>query len=147
MGVTISANSGKATARSIDLGYGGFSNLRHRVAELCGDPWASHYSKLKSRPIFFDSEAEKTFFDEFDAETLRLVDGGKVNVKIVDFCLQSDAEGRIRYGACKQILKVIGDYDDNILYGYAGRPDCARWKDFKAILEDCARLKCDMVWQ
>ena len=52
-------------------------------------------------------------------------------MKIVDFCLQSDCEGSIRYGACKELLKVIGNYDDNICYGYAGREDCAMFRDFK----------------
>lgn len=146
MGVTISVKSKNAQARSIDLGGGGFMNLREKVAELYGDPWASHYAKLMHKPFFLDADKENAFYEEFDAQTLRLVENGKVSIKIVDFCLQSDCEGSIRYGACKMILKVIGDYDDDILYGYAGHPDCARWKDFKAILEDCVRLKCDMVW-
>lgn len=50
------------------------------------------------------------------------------------------------YGACKELLKIIGDYDDNVLYGYIGRPDCAKFRDFKAILQDCADNKCDMIW-
>ena len=85
-------------------------------------------------PVHFDKKAEK------------LLQEKKVSPKIVDFCLQSDISGSIRYGACKEILKTIGDYDDNICYGYAGRSDCAMFRDFKAILEDCIRLKCDMVW-
>lgn len=68
------------------------------------------------------------------------------DIKIVDFLLQTDVGGRIRYGACKNILKVIGDYDDNILYGYCGRPDCAKFADFKSILQDCVDTKSDMIW-
>ena len=45
------------------------------------------------------------------------------------------------------MLKVIGNYDDNICYGYAGREDCAMFRDFKKILEDCAEHKCSMVWR
>lgn len=45
------------------------------------------------------------------------------------------------------VIKVIGDYDDAIHYGYAGRKDCAMFRDFKAILTDCAVHKCDMVWR
>lgn len=145
MGVTISVKSKNAQARSIDLGYGGFSNLRNKVAELTGEPWASHYLTLSQAP--WVGEERKKFFDAFDRRTEQLVNTKQVSIKIVDFCLQSDAKGCIRYGACKQILRVVGDYDDDILYGYCGRPDCARWKDFKAILEDCVRLKCDMVWR
>lgn len=141
MGVTIRC---KKTGRSIDLGYGGFANPREKVAELCGDPWASHYAQLGHAP-YLGQEA-KAFYKEFDNETVRILDAKKVSIKIVDFCLQSDCEGSIRYGACKQILKVIGDYDDKICYGYVGRPDCAMFRDFKAILQDCVENKCDMVW-
>lgn len=140
MGVSIWC---KKTHRSIDMGCGGFNNLRNKVADLVGEPWASHYHKL-DYPFF--GEEEKQFFEAFDAETKRLLDEKKVSIKIVDFCLQTDCGGSIRYGACKEILKAIGDYDDNILYGYCGRPDCARFRDFKAILKDCVENKCDMVW-
>lgn len=44
MGVTISC---RKTGRSIDLGGGGFFNLRNKVSDLVGDPWASHYRKLE----------------------------------------------------------------------------------------------------
>lgn len=142
MGVTISC---KKSGRSIDLGYFGFANLRRRVARLAGEPFASHYDGLDAAPFF--GEARKAYFEEFDRRTVELIDSKQVSVKIVDFCLQPDAGGSIRYGACKEILKIIGDYDDDILYGYAGRRDCAKFKDFKAILQDCADQKCDMVWR
>lgn len=135
----------KKTRRSIDMGYGGFNNLRNKVADLVGDPWASHYHKLDYAPIFGD--ARKNFYEYFDAETELLLQEKKVSVKIVDFCLQPDCEGSIRYVACKEILAAIGDYDDDILYGYCGRPDCARFRDFVAILKDCVEHKCDMVWR
>lgn len=141
MGVTIRC---KKTGRSIDLGVGGFANLREKVAELYGDPWASHYAQLGNAP--YSSQEAKEFYKEFDDETMRILEAKKVSAKIVDFCLQSDCEGSIRYGACKQILKVIGDYDDNICYGYFGRPDCAMFRDFKTILQECVENKCDMVW-
>ena len=135
----------KKTHRSIDMGYGGFLRLRNKVADLVGDPWASHYHTLDCAPCI--GEGGRQFFENFDAETKRLLDDKKVSIKIVDFCLQPDYEGSIRYGACKQILAAIGDYDDNILYGYCGRPDCARFRDFVAILRDCVENKCDMVWR
>ena len=135
----------KKTHRSIDMGYGGFNCLRNKVADLVGEPWASHYHKLDYAPL--SGDARKGFFEAFDAETQLLLDAKKVSVKIVDFCLQPDCEGAIHYGACKEILKAIGDYDDDILYGYAGRKDCAMFKDFVAILRDCAENKCDMVWR
>lgn len=141
MGISIYAK--KDPQKIIDLGMGGFLNLRKQVAELAGEPWASHYKKLTDTPF---SQQNKQFYEDFDNETMRLLSKKNVSVKVVDFCLQSDCEGAIRYGACKQLLKIIGDYDDDILYGYAGRKDCAMFKDFKAILQECADKKCDMVW-
>ena len=142
MGLTISC---KKTGRSIDMGYFGFANLRRRVAKLAGEPFASHYDGLDHAP--FLGEARKTYFEEFDRRTEDLIRKKKVSVKVASFCLQPDAGGRIGYGGCKALLKIIGDYDDNILYGYAGRKDCAMFKDFKAILQDCVDHKCDMVWR
>lgn len=141
MGLTISC---KKTGRSIDLGYFGFAHLREKVAELAGDPFASHYEGLRKAP--FIGEARTKYFEEFDRRTEELIAKKQVSVKVASFCLQPDVGGRIGYGGCKKLLQVIGDYDDNILYGYAGRPDCATFKDFKAILKDCADHKCDMVW-
>ena len=141
MGITIFC---KKTGRSIDLGYGGFAVLRERVAKLAGEPFGSHYEGLRRAPIL--GEARKTFFEAFDRRTVELIEKKQVSIKVASFCLQPDAGGRIGYGGCKELLKVIGDYDDNILYGYAGRKDCAMFKDFKAILTDCAETKCDMVW-
>lgn len=130
MGLTPHAK--KSPEKSIDLGAGGFLRLRQKVSQLAGEPWANHYATLLHRP---PSKSDKeSFYAEFDAKLAQLIAGRKVPVKLVDFCLQSDIEGSIHYGACKQLLKIIGDYDDDILYGYAGRPDCARFRDFKAIL-------------
>ena len=126
---------------SIIMGSGGFLRLRSKISELVGEPWASHYKALVEERIRDEKEREK-FYEDFDKKTEELLNKKRVSVKIVDFCLQSDCEGSIRYGACKELLKVIGNYDDNICYGYAGREDCAMFRDFKKILEDCAEHKC-----
>ncbi len=142
MGVTIRAK--KDPQKSIDLGYGGFRRLRAKVAELGGEPWASHYGSLAAA---LPSQRTSAFYKAFDAKTQELLDAKKVSIKMVDFCMQSDGGGAIRYGACKLLLKAIGDYDDEKLcYGYSGRLDCATFHDFKKILQECAMKKCDMVW-
>ncbi|MCG4526346.1 hypothetical protein [Intestinimonas massiliensis (ex Afouda et al. 2020)] len=147
MGVSITC---RKTGRTIDMGGGGFLRLRRKVSELQGGPFHDIYEEVCSWYPGCTAEAA----DEFDArinariEEL-LADEDKTkrpDIKIIDFLLQTDVGGRIRYGACKNILKVIGDYDDNILYGYCGRPDCARFADFKAILQDCVDTKSDMIW-
>lgn len=143
MGVTIKC---KKTGRDIDLGYFGFSRLRCKVAQLLGEPFYSHYMKLLDAPRFMEPDEEKNFCTQWDTEAARLITENNIPVKVVNFLLESDCDGKIRYGACKDMLKVIGDYDDNICYGYAGRKDCAMFRDFKAILQDCVDNKCDMVW-
>lgn len=144
MGVTMEC---KKTGRSIDLGYGGFNNLRNRVAKLVGEPFSSHYLRLSdSGVMFLIGEHRKKYFEEYDLKTEQMVINGSVPVKVANFLYQSDCEGKIRYGACKELLKIIGDYDDDILYGYCGRKDCAKFSDFKSILLDCVMQKCDMVW-
>lgn len=136
MGVTIRC---KKTGESIDMGAGGFMRLRNKVAELAGGPFAEHYLSLNP---FGDEE----YFKKFDERTAEILKEKRADIKIVDFCLQSDCDGKIRYGACKNILEVIGDYDDDIKYGYYGRADCAMFKDFKRLLLDCVKNKCDLVW-
>ena len=140
MGVTIRC---KRTHDSIDMGAGGFLRLRRKVADLYGEPWASHYRTLTDTP---PSRQTDEWYEAFDEKTKELLEAKLVSVKIVDFCLQSDVRGAIRYGACKQILKAIGDYDDDLCYGYAGRPDCAMFRDFRRLLEQCAENRCDLVW-
>jgi len=144
MGVTIRC---KKTGNDIDLGYGGFNNLREKVAELAGKEFGEHYAELSTPRAMFSMEPDrKEYFKSYNAKTAEMVKAKKVNVKIANFCYQSDCDGNIHYGACKAILKAIGDYDDNILYGYSGRSDCAKFKDFKSILQDCVETKSDMTW-
>ena len=56
MGVTIKC---KKTGREIDLGCGGFMNLRRKVAQLMGEPFYSHYEKLCNAPIIMQPEVEE----------------------------------------------------------------------------------------
>lgn len=147
MGVTLQC---KKTGTFIDMAYGGFNRLRNKVAELAGEPFASHMKKLDLQTCMslqFASKEERDKFNaDFDTETQRMIDAKQVSIKIVDFGLQPDCAGSIRYGACKEILKVIGDYDDNIAYGYASRKDCAMFRDFKALLRECVDNRCMLTW-
>lgn len=144
MGITIKC---RKTGRSIDMGCGGFSNLRNKVADLVGGAFGSHYMLLSEPHIIcMSGEKREQFYVAYDKHTEYLMQEESISIKVVDFLFQSNSGGKIRYGACKELLKVIGDYDDNIMYGYCGRKDCAMFADFKAILEDCVQSKSDMVW-
>ena len=144
MGVTLKC---KKTGNNIDRGYGGFLQLRRKVAQLYSDEFGKHYSELVvGEPIGVGEKEKMAWYEQYDAKTEKMIRDGRLDIKIADFCYQSDAGGSIRYGACKNILKAIGDYDDDILYGYWGRADCARFKDFKNLLQECVDNKCSLVW-
>ena len=141
MGITIRCEK---THTSHDLGCLGFLNLREKVAELCSPEFGEHYKTLF---YIFAVGGDKTkFYKEFDKKTAELLERKVVSVKVVDFCLQPDCEGKIRYGACKEIYKHIKDYDDNVCYGYSGRQDCMMFKDFIELVKECYDNKSDLVW-
>lgn len=144
MGVTIRC---KKTGSSIDMGYGGFNRLRDKVAELHSKEFGKHYQLLSSPHVMFlQGEARKVYFEEYDRKTAEMIQNKHLNIKVADFCLQPDCDGGIRYGACKVIYEAVKDYDDDLLYGYAGRPDCAKFSDFKELLKECYEAKSDLVW-
>lgn len=142
MGVTIEGKN-----KSIDLGYGGFNNLRTKVAELTEKDIFEHYKELEKSMYIFRDEERKDFFDKYDAETNKLDKKyeGKYN-PILFFLYASDCEGEIDNETCQELYKVIKDYDDNIAYGYIGRKDCATFKGFKEVVKDCIDNNCPMKW-
>ena len=144
MGVTLFC---RKMGHSIDMGYGGFMRLRKKVAMLAGEEFGLHYGQLfEHLCTLTDSKVRDQLLEDFDNKTEQFIRDKAVSIKVVDFLFQSDAEGEIRYGACKELLKIIGNYDDKICYGYAGRPDCAMFRDFKALLKDCVASKSNLAW-
>lgn len=139
MGITVRC---KRTHHSLDLTASGFMRLRCRVATLSGEPFSSHYKELMHHRRSFNGV--DPFYEEFDRKTDTMILKKQVSVKIVDFCLQPDCEGAIRYGACKKLLEVIGDYNNDSNYGYALRP--VRFSEFVSLLRECVEQKCDLVW-
>lgn len=129
--------------KRLDLSSGGFLRLRRKVSDLCGEPWASHYRRLTDDGRH---DRDDQWFKDFDAETARMIREKLVDIKIVDFLLQSDMAGMIRYGACKKILSAVKDYDDDLCYGYAALPGQPTFRDFKALLQACADKRSDLKW-
>ena len=129
MGVTI-----KSSKHSIDLGGGGFKRLRTKVAELAAPDIFEHYKKLDE---YLRSPNRKTFFEDYDAKIAELDKKyeGKMS-DILDFLYAGDCNAEMDADHCRSIYEVIKDYDDDILYGYAGRKDCAKFADFKKIVKD-----------
>lgn len=144
MGVTISC---KKTGHSVEMSNGGFFRWRMKVAELCNPVWYLHYKTLENGFSCAGAEEQKKFFQKFDRNTKRLLDENRVGMKLVDFCLQPDTDGKVRYGACKEILKGIGSYSDRETeYGYTGRKQHISFETMKKLLKECADNKCDLVW-
>ena len=141
MGVTIDSEN-----CSIDLGYNGFNRLRTKVAELTAPDIFEHYMKLE-KGMFLTGTMKKEFFKDYNTEIQRLSE--KYNEEkdnILDFLYVSDCNGEMDVEHCKSIYDVIKDYDDDICYGYCGRPDCAMFKDFKELVKDCIDTNSSMNW-
>lgn len=140
MGVTISSKN-----HSIDMGYFGFNSLRTKVAELTAPDICEHYKGLTLAPML--GEARKSYFDAYNKKTNELNEkyDGKY-LYVLHFLYASDCGAEMPPDVCEKIYEVIKDYDDDILYGYSGRPDCAKFKDFKEIVKNCIDNNCSMEW-
>ena len=132
MGVTINSKS-----HSIDLGGGGFMRLRLKIAELAAPDIFEHYKKSMDGMRLYDEDERKKFYESYDAKISELDKKyeGKM-ADILDFLYESDCGAEMDTDHCRSIYAVIKDYDDNVLYGYAGRKDCAKFADFKKIVKD-----------
>jgi hypothetical protein len=141
MGVTICSKN-----KSIDLGYFGFNFLRTKVADLAGEDIGEHYRKLNTAPYFGEEKRER-FFEEYNKKTNELDEKykGEMNC-VLHFIYASDCDAEMGPDVCEKIYETIKDYDDDVLYGYSGRLDCAKFKDFKEIVRDCIENNCSMTW-
>ena len=56
--------------------------------------------------------------------------------EIVDFLCQADHCGKVNARQSKQIYELIKECDGDGIFGYIGRPDCAKMSDMKDIFSD-----------
>ena len=141
MGLTIESKN-----CSIDMGAIGFDRLRTKVAELAGKDFGELYVKGKEGLRLWDEERTK-FFEKYNKEINKL--DKKYNYemnKVLYFLYASDIKAEMPVDVCKKLYEVIKDYDDDVAYGYVGRPDCAMFKDFKELVKDCIDNNCSMEW-
>lgn len=140
MGVTLSSKN-----CSLDFGYGGFCKIKTKVAELTADDIGEHYKHLGDATFF--KKERKPFFEEYNKKITAISEAHNGEIDgILHFLYASDCDGEMPVEVCKQIYEVIKNYDDNICYGYCGRPDCAMFKDFKELVKDCIDSNCSMEW-
>jgi hypothetical protein len=135
MGITIGSKK-----HSCDMGYGGFLRFRKLVASKVGDKFSEHYTKLDNAPVFGN---RNKYFEEYDAETNRLVEQGDITIEVANILYQSDCGGEIDCVQATQIYELIKDCDDNIAFGYIGREDCAKMVDMKKIFGNKTKVKWD----
>lgn len=142
MGITIYSKN-----ISNDLGYGGFYHLRKTIASLCPTELKEHYMLLTDH--YFDIQLEDPGFKKYDAKTEKIYQLYRKDYgKVIDFLWTPDTDCTLTYGTAKQLMKVIADYDNDIIYGYSGRGDSAmKFKDFKDILKDAVDTKSSWGWR
>ena len=141
MGITIYSKN-----LECDLGYGGFRRLRRVVSDLVPcDEIKEHYNYLLDNlfHIAGNKEAEKAYDKRLDELFEKY---GRKYRKVMNFLWASDVEAKFNYGTAKKLLEIIGDYDDDHIYGYAGREDAMKFKDFKEILKDAVESKKKWGW-
>ena len=133
--------------KSNNLGYGGFYQLRKTIASLCPEEIRKHYMRLADG--YYSVAAEDPGFVEYDKETEKLYVKYKAKYgKVIDFLYAPDTDAVLTYGTAKDLLRIIGEYDDDIIYGYAGWGDKAmRFRDFKEILQDACENKAKWGWR
>lgn len=141
MGVTIESRN-----RSIDLGYGGFRNLRMKVAELSAPDIYEHYEYLE-QSVDLNSAERVKFFDAYNQKIQELDEkyDGKYTY-VLDFLYASDCDASMDLEHCKSIYDIIKEYDDKVCYGYIGRPDCAMFSDFKEVIKDAIESGEGIEW-
>lgn len=123
----------------MDMGYGTFFQLRKKIAHLYDENFGEIYElwvngKCDNSTINRKIEElfqNKTFTDQ-DNYTL-------------EFLFQSDCDGKISYKDCKRLLEVIGDYNDNIMYGYLYANHSFSY--FKEMLKDCVTKRRNLYWR
>lgn len=126
---------------SINLSYKGFARLMQTIADLLNSEFGELYKKWSLSEIdnITTNELLRNLY-----KNEKLTDEDDF---ILEFLFASECTGTISAKACKVLYKLIKDYDDKIVYGYAGQPDCASFKNFKTIIETSAENKWIVRWE
>ena len=137
MGITISSKR-----YGCDMGYGGFGRFRDIVAQNTTNEVYEHYSLLSSPTVMFLSgDKRKEYFAAYDKKTKELIEQGELTAEVANFLYQSDCGGNIDRKQAKQIFELIKACDDEIVFGYIGRNDCAKMLDMKKIFSDNTKVE------
>ena len=87
-------------------------------------------------------------YEEYDRKTEELyIKYKKQYGKIINFLYAPDIEAKLTYGTAKQLLNLVKDYNNDVVYGYAGWGHGAmKFNDFKDILKDAVETRSYWGW-
>lgn len=142
MGITIRNTKG----HHVHIGYGGFARLRMFVANACSKEYGAIYEKTYSS-VFTHSltdEQKKAFETEEEDMKKQCLKNKELTPKIVKFLYESDCQGRISYGACKDIIAKIKDIPCEDNFGYIMQP--FDLEDFVNLLQEVYDTKGALIW-
>lgn len=131
--------------KSIDIGYGGFYNLRKRTAYLIDKKLGKAY-EISVEGRYDNKETEKVLNDILPDLINKYGKDKEWFYDLLDFLYDPDAGGKISYKTAGKIYDIIKDYDDDILYGYCGRADCAKFSDYKEIFKISKTRRLIISW-
>ena len=133
MGVTIGC---KNAPINYDLPYFGFFRLRCDIAKYCDEELGDLYKQINDMDT-----------DQFNAKLHKLIKRNRIPVKIIDFCLQPDCDGKISFDTCRIIYERIKNKGkEKEIYGYAGQPNPFTFYDFKTVLQNCITERKPLIW-
>lgn len=137
MGVTISSKR-----HSCDMGYGGFGRFRNIVAEKVSPEFHKHYLLLSDPEVMFTFGEERVeYFKKYDATTALYIHQGILTPEVASFLYQSDCDGKIDRKQSKQVYELIKDCNNDIVFGYVSRADCATMAVMKNIFSDGTKVE------
>ena len=142
MGITMYC----AGHRAYDLGYGGFMRLRVTVSRLCKKDIAKLYEFQAQHASWFSDDERWAECDNVFKKLCSKYKKKKYANALL-FLYVPDTDARLSYKVANDLLKIIGNYDDHEIYGYAGQEDPFMFKDFKAILRYAAENKKKWGWE
>ena len=137
MGITISSKRVSA-----DMGYGGFNRFREIVSSKISDEFHKHYSELSSSFVMcLSGKNREQYFKEYNEKTTGFIENKVITDEVANFLFQADCGGKIDRKQTKEIYNLIKNCDDNIIFGYQGRSDCAKMSDMKRIFSDKTKIE------
>lgn len=135
----------KGPSTKITIGYGAMFRMRADIAKIADEELGRHYEHLLSPISQQESDAYDRKTEEIGQQYARK--HGRNAVKIFSFLYAPDAEGKITYGCCKELLKVIAPSQSfqETVYGYVGAGS-ETGADFIHLLEECVKNKKPLRW-